>query len=202
MGKIGLFGGTFDPPHTGHTALADAVLCEFSLDKIIFIPAGNPPHKTDKKVTDKNHRYEMISLATEKRGEFLISDFDFKNEKPNYSYITIEHFKATYPDDEIFFIVGADSYRDFFKWKNYPEILTLCTYIVVNRKGADVYDCFLEYKKEKPQHKALFLDDFSYDVSSTELREKIESGENCKNLLPDGVYEYIKRNNLYHKESL
>ena len=75
MGKIGLFGGTFDPPHTGHIALADAVLCEFSLDKIIFIPAGNPPHKTDKKVTDKNHRYEMISLATEKKDEFLISDF-------------------------------------------------------------------------------------------------------------------------------
>lgn len=198
MGKIGLFGGTFDPPHIGHTALAKAVLEKISLDKIIFIPAGNPPHKTKKCVTEKHHRFEMIRLATEKRSEFLISDFDFKNEKPNYSHITIEHFKATYPDDEIFFIVGADSYRDFPKWKNYPDILSLCTFIVVNRDGADVYDCFLKYKKEKPQHKALFLDDFSYDVSSTELREKLSSGKNCEEFLHESVFEYIKNNGLYN----
>ncbi len=198
MGKIGLFGGTFDPPHTGHTALADAVLCGFSLDKIIFIPAGNPPHKTEKYVTDKIHRFEMICLATAKNPAFLISDFDLKNEKPNYSYITIEHFKSEYPDDEIFFIAGADSYRDFPKWKNYPEILTLCTYIVAGRNGADVGDCFLKYKKEKPQHKALFLDNFLMDVSSTELREKLSTGKNCEDFLHESVYQYIKNNGLYN----
>ena len=198
MKKIGLFGGTFDPPHIGHTALARAVLEKFSLDKIIFIPAGNPPHKTDKKVTDKNHRYEMIRLATVGNPQFLISDFDIKNEKPNYSYITIEHFKCEYPDDEIFFIVGADSYRDFPKWKNYPEILSLCTFIVVNRDGADVSDCLLKYQKESTQHKALFLDDFSCDVSSTELREKLSSGKNCKGCLHESVFEYIKNNGLYN----
>ncbi len=202
MKKIGLFGGTFDPPHTGHIALAKATLLNFSLDKIIFIPAGNPPHKTDKSVTDKTHRFEMVKMAIKNESDFLISDFEIKNEKPNYSYLTIEHFKCEYPDDEIFFIVGADSYRDFPKWKNFPDILSLCTFIVLNRNDADLGEYFKKYCEIYPEHKALFLDDFSYDVSSTELREKIALGKDCNNLLPDGVYEYIKKNNLYHTESL
>ena len=202
MKKIGLFGGTFDPPHTGHIALAERVLKEASLDKLIFIPAGNPPHKTDKKVTDKVHRLNMIKVSTKDTSGFSVSEFEINNQKPNYSYITIEHFKNKYPNDEIFFIVGADSYRDFPKWKNYPGILSLCTFIVVNRDDADLGEYFKKYCKVFPEHKALFLDDFSQCISSTELREKISAGEECKNLLPDGVYEYIKQNNLYHKESL
>ncbi len=206
MARIGLFGGTFDPPHTGHIALAKKTLNAFSLDKIIFIPAGNPPHKTDKKITDKSCRYDMIALATKNDKEFLLSDFDIKNEKPNYSYLTIEHFKKTYPDDEIFFIVGADSYRDFPLWKNFPDILSLCTFIVVNRPGIDTSDCYsdcyLKYLKLDTEHKALFLDDFSYDLSSTYLRKNLALGKDCKDFLPKGVYDYIKKHNLYSKESL
>lgn len=202
MKKIGLFGGTFDPPHAGHIALAKAALLSFSLDNIIFIPAGNPPHKTSKKVSDKTHRFKMVEMAISGQSGFLISDFEIKNEKPNYSYLTIEHFKKKYPDDEIFFIIGADSYRDFPLWKNYPDILSLCTYIVVNRNDADLGEYFKKYRDLLPEHQALFLNDFSFDLSSTELREKILSGKDCKKILPDGVYEYIKKNNLYHTESL
>ena len=202
MKKIGLFGGTFDPPHKGHIALAKAALINFSLDKIIFIPAGNPPHKTDKHVTHKVYRFEMVKMAIKNDEDFSISDFDIKNEKPNYSYLTIEHFKKKYPDDEIFFIIGADSYRDLFKWKNYPDILSLCTFIVLNRYDFDLEEYFKKYSEIFSEHKALFIDDFSYDLSSTELREKIALGMDCSNLLPDGVYEYIKKTNLYHTESL
>lgn len=202
MKKIGLFGGTFDPPHAGHIALAKNASEHFSLDKIIFIPAGNPPHKTNKRVSDKAHRFEMVKMAIKNDKDFSISDFEIKNEKPNYSYLTIEHFKREYPDDEIFFIIGADSYRDFPKWKNYPDILSLCTFIVLNRNDADLGEYFKKYCEIFPEHKALFLDDFSHRVSSTELREKIASGKDCKRLLPDGVYEYIKKTNLYHTESL
>lgn len=202
MKKIGLFGGTFDPPHKGHIALAKSTLLNFSLDKIIFIPAGNPPHKTQKRVSDKTHRFEMVKMAIKGEPNFSISDFDIKNERPNYSYLTIEHFKNEYPDDEIFFIVGADSYRDFPKWKNYPDILSLSTFIVLNRNDADLGEYFKKYCEIYPEHKALFSDDFSFALSSTELREKIKSGEDCKNLLPDGVYEYIKKHKLYHTESL
>jgi len=202
MGKIGLFGGTFDPPHKGHIALAKNALLSFSLDKIIFIPAGTPPHKTKKHVSDKTHRFEMVKIAIKNESDFLISYFEIKNEKPNYSYLTIEHFKKEYPNDEIFFIVGADSYRDFPLWKNYPDILSLCTFIVLNRNDTDLGEYFKKYCEISPCHKALFSDDFSHSVSSTELREKIASGKECYDLLPDGVYEYIKKNNLYHKEFL
>lgn len=201
MGRIGLFGGTFDPPHIGHIELAKEVLSRFSLDKIIFIPAGNPPHKTDKVITDKVHRFEMVKISIKESDKFLLSDFDVKNEKPNYSYLTIEHFKNAYPDDEIFFIVGEDSYRDFPLWKNYPDILSLCSFIVVNRPGVLDIDYFTKYKNIAPDHSALFLDDFSCDLSSTDLREQLAKG-NAENSLPSGVAEYIKRHKLYSKESV
>lgn len=202
MGRIGLFGGTFDPPHKGHIELSEAALKEFCLDKIIFIPAGNPPHKTNKKITDKHHRYEMIRLATSDNPCFLVSDYDIKNEKPNYSYLTINHFLTLYPDDEIFFIVGEDSYKDLPLWKNYPQILSLCTFIVINRPDVKSVDCYKTYKDAMPDHKALFLSDFSYDVSSTKLREDIAAGNLTCHNLPQCVMEYIKNNNLYTKESL
>lgn len=196
MGRIGLFGGTFDPPHAGHLKLAGKIFKKFSLDELIFIPAGNPPHKTEKKITDKHYRYEMVKLLVDGTEGFSVSDFDLKSEMPNYSYITIEHFKGKYPNDEVCFIVGADSYRDFPLWKNYPEILSLCTFIVAGRDGIDTAGCYSKYKRERKDHKALFLDDFSYKVSSTDLRENLKSGKLVRDI-PDEVLKYININNLY-----
>lgn len=202
MGRIGLFGGTFDPPHTGHIELARTVCERFSLDKVIFIPAGNPPHKQNQKKTDKLHRYRMVQLATEKYPQFEVSDFDVKNEKPNYSYITINHFKEEYPDSEIFFIIGADSLRDFPFWMKYRELATMCKFIVVPRPGVKKSDYFKNFAPDDPKPEILLLEDFSYDLSSTELRKKLASGstEDCD--LPDGVKEYIQANKLYPKESV
>ncbi len=200
MARIGLFGGTFDPPHTGHIELAKRVLDDFDLSKIIFIPAGNPPHKQGKKKTDKIHRYEMVKLATKSISQFEVSDFDVKNEKPNYSYITIDHFKKEYPDDEIFFIIGADSLRDLPLWKNYKELLTMCTFIVVPRPGVKRQDYFTKYAPDDPKPRLLFLEDFSYDLSSTELRNKLAKGTASNADLPHSVKEYIEKNKLYPKE--
>ncbi len=202
MARIGLFGGTFDPPHTGHIELAKRVLDDFNLSKIIFIPAGNPPHKQEKKKTDKIHRREMVKLATKNISQFEVSDFDVKNEKPNYSYITIDHFKKEYPDDEIFFIIGADSLRDLPLWKNYKELLTMCTFIVVPRPGVERQDYFVKYAPDDPKPRLLFLEDFAYDLSSTELRNKLAKGTAVDTDLPCGVKEYIAKNKLYPKESL
>lgn len=201
MGKIGLFGGTFDPPHIGHIELAKKVLADFNLSKIVFLPAGNPPHKQGVKKTDKLHRYEMIKMATEGISRFEVSDFDIKNEKPNYSYITIDYFKKYYKDDEIFFIIGADSFRDLPLWKNYRELLTMCTFIVVPRPGVPEGDYYAKYSGDEPAPSVFFVKDFSYDLSSTYLREKIARGEAVDADLPQGVLDYIKDNKLYPKES-
>lgn len=202
MGKIGLFGGTFDPPHAGHIRLAQEVLRRFSLDKIIFIPAGNPPHKQNFKKTLKHHRFSMVKLAVGDVEDFLVSDFDIKNEKPNYSYITIEHFKKEFPNDEIYFIIGADSLRDLPLWKNYKVLLGMCTFIVVPRPGINADDYFEKFAPDDRIPKLLFLDDFSYDLSSTQLRERLAEGADCSSDLPPAVMKYIKKYKLYSKESL
>ncbi len=197
MGRIGLFGGTFDPPHKGHMELAKKVLSEFSLDKVIFLPAGNPPHKQDVHKTDKLHRFEMTKLATANHPRFCVSDYDTNNKKPNYSYITIEHFKKLYPDDEVFFIIGADSLRDFPFWKNYKKLLTLCKFIVVPRPGVSESDYFKNFDADDDLSAFIFLKNFAYDLSSTNLRENLTEED-----LPQGVYDYIKKNRLYPKESV
>lgn len=196
MGRIGLFGGTFDPPHKAHIELARKVLTDFSLDKVIFIPAGNPPHKQKCEKTDKLHRFNMVKLAVSDEDKFLVSDYDLNNKNPNYSYLTIGHFKEMHPDDEIFFIIGADSLRDFPFWKNYKELLTLCKFIVVPRPNVPEEDYYKNFDKDDDLSAFVFVKDFSYDLSSTDLRKNLTKDE-----LPDGVYEYIKENRLYPKST-
>ena len=197
MGKIGLFGGTFDPIHMGHIALAKRVLEQFGLDKIIFIPAGNPPHKSAKKITDKQHRFNMVKLATENEPSFLVSDFELLSDKPNYSYITISHFKQQYKSDEIFFIVGGDSFRDFPDWKNYKTLLSLCTFIVVPRPEIAPSQYFEKFRGDETPPRVFFLKNFAMPVSSTLIRKNLQTAKRDFSQLPLAVTEYIKTNKLY-----
>ena len=195
--KTGLFGGTFDPVHTGHIELAKKVLSHFSLDRIIFIPAGNPPHKLSNERTDKFHRLNMVKLATQDFSGFEVSDFEVFSETPSYSYLTISHFLKEFPDDEIFFIVGADSFRDFPKWKNYETLISLCKFIVVSRPEISRESYFEKYKGIKNLPKAEFIEDAYFDFSSTEIRKRMEENRSIKGLVPDKVENYIKTNKLY-----
>lgn len=197
MGKIGLFGGTFDPIHMGHIALAKRVLEQFGLDKIIFIPAGNPPHKSAKTITDKAHRYSMVKLATENEPSFLVSDFEILSSQPNYSYITISHFKQQYAGDEIFFIVGGDSFRDFPDWKNYKTLLSLCAFIVVPRPEIAPSQYFEKFSGDETPPRVFFIENFSFPVSSTNIRKSLQKGMDVSLQLPPFVAEYIKTNKLY-----
>lgn len=197
MSKIGLFGGTFDPVHYGHISLANRVLNEFSLDEIIFIPSGNPPHKAEKNVTEKQHRFNMVQLAVSDSPQFSVSDYELNNDRLNYSYITISHFKEENPKDEIYFIVGGDSFRDFPSWKNYRTLISLCAFIVVPRPGVAPAGYFKNFHGDEAPPRVFFLSGFSCGISSTSIRRLLADGGIIKGLVPQSVEQYIKTNNLY-----
>ena len=197
MRKIGLFGGTFDPIHMGHITLAKRVFEQFNLDKIIFIPAGIPPHKSANTITDKQHRFNMVQLATKDEPAFSVSDFELIKSEPNYSYLTISHFKEQFLNDEIFFLVGGDSFRDFPLWKNYRVLLSLCTFIVVSRPEIAPSQYFEKFSGDETPPRVLFLEGFAMPVSSTMIRRNLQSAKQDFSQIPPAVAEYIKANKLY-----
>lgn len=197
MGKIALFGGTFDPVHNGHIALAERVLNDFSLDKLIFIPAGHPPHKQGRRITGAMHRYRMVELATAHNPKFELSDFEVMSKTPNYSYLTISHFKEQFPEDEIFFLVGGDSFRDFPDWKCYRKLLTLCTFLVVPRPGIFGPQYLEKFHGDEAPPRVLFVKDFACDISSTEIRARLSEGKPVSSTIPPVVEDYIRKNRLY-----
>lgn len=197
MARLGLFGGTFDPVHTGHIALAEKALAEFDLDEIIFLPAGNPPHKTNLDITGKLHRLRMVELATKDNPRFSVSDYEISKETPGYSYLTVGHFKKLYPEDEIFFIVGGDSFRNFPSWAQYKTLLSLCAFIVVPRPGIAPESYLENFCGDEDLSRVFFMQEAEFDVSSTRIRESILKNQIPEDELPAGVAAYIKSNRLY-----
>ena len=196
MARIGLFGGTFDPVHVGHMALAEQVRKDMMLDRIILLPAGNPPHKSQKDITDKLHRFCMLQIAAEPYPYISVSDYEILKETPNYSYQTIADFREMYPEDEIFFIVGGDSFLNFPKWKEYRKLLTMCPFIVVSRPGISSEEYPESFRDIVPSPR-IFHIHAAYDISSTNVRNMLYVGERADAFLPKGVLEYIEEHELY-----
>lgn len=197
MKRIGLFGGTFDPIHTGHIKIAGIAKERAALDSIIFIPSGDPPHKISKNVSGKLDRLRMTQLATEEFKDFSVSDYEIKLNEKSYSVNMVKHFNKLFPDAELYFIIGADSLYDMPTWWHYRELLSLCVFIVISRPGIKKEDLLDRFSGDEKPFRALFIDDVSIDISSTSIRNKLKCGNNAGNFLPPSVYEYIKSNGLY-----
>lgn len=183
--KTGLYGGSFDPIHLGHIAVAKAAKKQLGLDRVIFIPTGNMPHKKGC-VASNADRIRMIELSFDKDG-FSVSDYETKRDEISYSADTVEYFKKLYPDDDIYFIVGGDSYAYIDKWYQPERIFKNSTVVVYPRDGEEVLPPAV--KLSVPEVR----------VSSSEIRKKINFGENVSNMLKKEVFDYIIENNLYHK---
>ena len=191
--KLGLFGGTFNPIHNGHLKIARKVLDDFGLTKVIFIPSGNPPHKNKNDIVDAFHRLKMLEIAIAGEKRFEVSDIEIKREGKSYTLDTIKRIKEIYGKDAIlYFIAGADMALDLPNWKDPLKILELSHFLAVERPNF----C-LEKLNEKYRKKIIFVEGVSFDISSSDIRNRIKGGKSIKTLVPDAVEKYIKDHNLF-----
>lgn len=193
MSAVGIFGGTFDPIHLGHLITAQAVREIRRLDKIIFIPAFISPHKTDIDTLSPEHRLNMIRLSLEGKNYFSYSDMELTNENISYSIDTIKKLKKVYNDLEL--IIGYDNIFDFKTWKEPDEILKLVKLVVLKRKANIEPDY-----KDKYYKSALFVETPTIEISSSEIRRRVNSDLPINYLVTESVNDYIVKNNLYKEE--
>lgn len=198
MKKIGILGGTFNPIHIGHLIIAQQCKEQLKLDKIIFIPNGNPPHKS-KNIIDKYHRFKMISLAIEDNKGLDISDIEIKKEEPSYTINTILELKKD-NINELFFIMGDDSLFNIKSWYKYNNLIEESNFIIFPReKTLDIsnYNQFISKELNADITKFNFISFPLINISSTLIRNMIEKKNSIKYLVPDKVINYIDSNKLY-----
>ncbi|MBA5849911.1 nicotinate-nucleotide adenylyltransferase [Clostridium sp. cel8] len=199
MIKKAIFGGTFDPLHNGHIHIAYEALYKLNLDEVIFMPSGNPPHKMENEVTDASLRYNMVKKAVEKEDKFKVSCYEMKDNSVSYTYKTLAHFNKVDKNVEWYFLTGVDCLMDVEEWNNPSGIFKLCKFIVFNRPGFSKESIENQkiYIENKYSADIIFLDAPLLDISSTSIRENIRIGRNVSYLLPESVYDIIKKYNLY-----
>lgn len=197
--KIGIMGGTFNPVHYGHLLIAEEARIFCDLDEIIFIPSGSSYMKDADEIISGRMRIAMTALAIEENPHFSLSDMEIKRIGNTYTYETIEELKTLYPDAAFFFILGADNLFSVEKWKYADKILKNCTLIAAARgkKSEEELNAKADYLRKKYQSEILILPEKKVDISSTEIRERIQKGMSVRHMTPDKVLSYISEHQLY-----
>ena len=202
--KIGIMGGTFDPIHIGHLLLGEFAYEEFGLDEIWYLPNGNPPHKQQAEESTLNHRVEMIRQAIRNVPYFKLCLHEAKETEHSYTYQTMRELNTLYPENDFYFILGADSLFSIETWKYFREIFPTCTILAAMRDDKDAADMRMQirYLEEKYGARIRILQAPLLEISSTTLRERASRGQSVSYMVPDAVAEYIKKNRLYQKRKL
>jgi nicotinate-nucleotide adenylyltransferase len=208
--RIGLLGGTFDPIHFGHLQLAELAMRQCSLAKVLFIPAAAPPHKTDRAITAFTHRVKMISLALAATPGFQLTSLEGDLPSPSYTIDTLLYLAEKHaPDDEFYFILGADAFLEINTWKSCAELLARTHFIVAGRSGYSpgAFESFaasLGYARRgeawfhsSGNTKLFYLPEATDDISSSAVRSRIARRDSLEGLVPRDVIHYIDTNNLY-----
>lgn len=198
--KVGIMGGTFDPIHTGHLVVANEVLNFYGLEEIIFIPAGNPPHKKGT-VADSLDRYVMTEIAVLSNNRFKVSDIEIKKDGKSYTLNTLMELTKKYPDAEFYFITGTDAVIELPSWREPEKLLKLCRFVAVSRPGISMEDAKAKISEINKMFKSnieLFQAPM-LQISSTDIRQRLMDGKSAKYLLPESVEQYIIKNNLYEE---
>lgn len=198
--RIGIMGGTFDPVHIGHLILGETAYEQFHLDQVLFMPAGNPPHKRDRKDRASNEqRTEMVRRAISSNPHFALSLEEMNQNGFTYTYRTLERLQEQHPDTDYYFILGADSLYDLEKWREPARILKACTVLVATRNHTshERLDAMIHVLEEKYHGKIEKLDSLNIDISSEQIRSWIVKGRTLAYYVPDDVISYIRKNKIY-----
>lgn len=186
--KIGILGGTFNPIHIGHLILAEEAREKLGLDKVIFVPTFLPPHKDNSNIAPASDRLTMIKLAIEGNKYFIVSDLEIKRNGRSYTIDTIKEFKDKFGSDDLYFIIGSDLLKYLEEWKDLNEIIKIVKFIAATRPG---------YPLEKMPSYINTLPIRAVDISAFGIRECVKENKSFRYLLPERVYNYIKKRGLY-----
>jgi len=201
--KIGIFGGSFNPIHTGHLIMAQDAEIAFDLDRILFVPAAIPPHKLTQTLVTPHQRLDMVRLALADRAAWEVSDVEIRRGGVSYSIDTVRHFATIYPEAELYFIIGGDTLPELHTWKEITSLIDLCRFVTMVRPGFDPQTLRHVDLKLDRRH----LDDLInrvtvghvIGISSTEIRMHVAKNTSIRYLVPDAVERYIHEHQLYRK---
>jgi nicotinate-nucleotide adenylyltransferase len=198
--RLGLFGGTFDPVHLGHLILAEQCREACKLDRLWFVVAGSPPHKPGER-TAQSHRLEMVRLAIAGHPVFEVSELEARRPGPHYSIDTLRAVRRDHPDDELFFLIGADSLVDLPTWRDPAGIARLATIVVVNRPGIEQVDPAGLPDLGEGVHPFEVVTIPPIGIASNDLRRRLKEGRSIRYLVPRAVEAYIEAHGLYRTNS-
>jgi nicotinate-nucleotide adenylyltransferase len=216
--RVGIFGGTFDPPHLGHLLLAETIRESFELDEVLFVPSNEPPHKEPDELSPATHRYAMVVAATLHNPDFTPSAVEVNRPGRSYSIETVRLLEEEFgADTELFFVTGLDSFLEIQSWKNPDELLDLCHFIVVTRPGSSFehlraalperfHERIVDRREGAEEDAAertglaIFLsDDVLVDVSSTDIRRRVREASSIRYRVTPEVERYVVTHSLYRQ---
>ena len=200
MARIGILGGTFNPPHLGHLVCAQEALVQLELDRVVLIPTGVPPHKEVLAEPGAEHRVEMCRLATAKDERLAVSTLEVERPGPSFTVDTLKGIHATAAGDELTFIVGGDMAYALPTWREPEAVLSMATVAIAARSGARREDIAERLADLRGGASARFFDMPRIDVSSSDIRRRVREGRPIRYLVPDDVVHYIGAQGLYRAE--
>ncbi len=200
--KLGVLGGTFDPIHLGHLAAAEAARSTLALDRVLFVPAGDPWLKAGATISAGEHRLAMVRAAIEGVDAYEASAVEVDRPGPTYTEVTLAELQETYgPDTELHFIVGADTVNDLARWHAPAEVLARCTLVVMGRPAQGELDLSTLDRIAPGAAARAVAVDLDMEVSATEIRRRAAAGESLAGLVPDDVERYIREYQLYKEQA-
>ena len=197
--KLGVFGGTFDPPHLGHLILAETARDQFQLDRVLWVIAGQSPLKQDRPLTPVESRAALVAAAITDNPAFVLSRVDLDRPAPHYTVDTLTRLGREFPAAELYFLMGEDSLRDLPHWKNPVELIRLAWLVVSKRPGAEMEWGELEKSVPGVSKRVHWLTAPQLEIASSDIQQRVRAGRAVRYMLPEAVIEIVRREGLYRE---